>query len=305
MTLSNALDLIDTCASHTPVLMGVINVTPDSYYAGSRYPEVDSAVACAKAMTEQGAHILDIGAESTRPPQIYNANAPPKSFQVSVEEELRRITPVLEQVREAVSTPISVDTMKAEVARRAVELGASMINDVSGFRDPAMRDVAAETGVPICIMHMQGTPATMQVEPSYPNGVVDTILRFFDEQIAALIAAGVRERNICLDPGLCFGKTIAHNVEILKNMQKLRALGFPLLVGVSRKSILARLCSKPAPGSLAATLTMNTLLVQADADIIRVHDVEEHHDMVCVLRGVGAIPSHAGHIAELGVAEPV
>lgn len=293
MTQTRALDLQELCSLHNPVIMGIINATPDSYYVESRHPEAESAVACAKAMTAQGAHLLDIGAESTRPPQLYNAGSPPKSFQVSVEEELRRITPVLEQVHAAVSTPISVDTMKPEVALHAVALGASMINDVSGFRDPAMRDAAAETSVPICVMHMQGTPATMQVDPSYPDGVIDTILRFFDEQVGALTAAGVAERNICLDPGLCFGKTIAHNVEIIQNVQKLRALGFPLLMGVSRKSILAKLCDKPAPGSLAATLTMNTLLVQAGADIIRVHDVEEHHDMACILRGVGANPSHA------------
>ncbi|SCA63312.1 Dihydropteroate synthase [Chlamydiales bacterium SCGC AG-110-P3] len=270
--------------------MGVINVTPDSYFAGSRYPEADAAAACAQAMVKQGAHILDIGAESTRPPQIYSPDEPARSFQVSETEELERISEVIEQVCNAVIVPISVDTMKAKVARHAVSLGASMINDVNGFRDPEMRAVAAETDVSVCIMHMQGSPATMQKNPQYSNGVTDTILRFFDHQVTALIAAGVKERNICLDPGLCFGKTIENNVEILQNVQLFRSLGFPLLMGVSRKSVLATLCNKPAPGSLAATITMNTLLAKAGVEIIRIHDVEEHRDMVSVLRGIGAIP---------------
>jgi len=265
-----------------PKIMGVLNVTPDSFYDGGCYFGIDVAVAHAEQMVEEGADIIDIGGESTRPKQVYDSiSGKPKVCSVSLEEELRRVIPIIEVITKRFpEVPVSIDTVKAEVARQAVTAGASYINDISGFRDDAMRRVAVETGVKICVVHMLGTPDTMQESPHYPNGVVKTLIDWFEEQTKLLIREGIRREQIIIDPGIGFGKTVADNIEILQNLHKLRALGFPVLVGVSRKSFMMKILKKPSEELLSATLSINTLLSIQGVEILRVHDVAAHSDMM-------------------------
>lgn len=246
--------------------MGILNVTSDSCYDGGRYLQQEQAIGHGFKLYEDGADLLDIGGESTRP------GADP----VSEEEELRRVIPVIEGLRPHLPIPISIDTMKAAVAEQAVAAGASLINDVTGFADPAMRQVAANTGVYVCVVHMQGTPRTMQANPHYPEGVVVHLLNWFEERIDLLIHEGVKEENIILDPGIGFGKTVAHNIEILQNLAELQALGFPLLVGTSRKDFMRKITGRDRDELLPTTIAVNTLLMMEEVDILRVHDVLEH-----------------------------
>jgi len=260
--------------------MGVLNVTPDSFSDGGRYLRPDRALAHAQRMAEAGADLIDIGGESTRP------GAPP----VPLDEELRRVIPVIEKVAARCRLPISIDTSKAEVARRAIGAGAAMINDVTALRgDPAMAGVAARAGVPVVLMHMRGAPATMQRRPRY-RALMDDLARFFRERIAAAVAAGVDRRRIILDPGLGFGKTAAHNLEILRRLELLVRLGRPLLVGPSRKSFLGKLLDRPSGQSdhrrLEGTAAAVTAAVLHGAHVVRVHDVAE---MVRVVRVADAI----------------
>ena len=252
-------------------LMAILNVTPDSFYAESRAPTIKAAIVRGIAACDAGADILDIGGESTRP----------GSDAVSVEEELQRVIPVIEALRiERPNVPISIDTMKPEVAARAVEAGAALINDVSGFRDPAMREVAAESDAEVCVMHMLGMPKTMQKNPHYPEGMIPALIKYFEQQIELLTRAGVAENRIILDPGIGFGKSVEHNLEILQNLPQLRLVGFPVLLGVSRKSFMTKILNKPATELLFATVALNTLAVRAGIEIIRVHDVEAHRDVI-------------------------
>jgi dihydropteroate synthase len=256
--------------------MGVLNVTPDSFSDGGRYLRVDRALAHAEAMTEAGADLIDIGGESTRP------GAPA----VSLDDELRRVIPVIERVAARCRVPISIDTSKAEVARRAIEAGAAMINDVTALRgDPAMAGVAAQAGVPVVLMHMQGTPRTMQRRPRY-RALMDDLLRFFRERIAAAVAAGIDRRRIILDPGIGFGKTLAHNLEILRRLDIPARLGRPILVGPSRKSFLGKLTGEPVGQRLEGTAAAVTAAVLHGAQLVRVHDVAE---MARVVRVADAI----------------
>jgi dihydropteroate synthase len=265
-------------------VMGVLNVTPDSFSDGGRYLRPDRALAHAERMAEAGADLIDIGGESTRP------GAPP----VPVDEELRRVIPVIEKVAARCRLPISIDTSKAEVARRAIGAGAAMVNDVTALRgDPAMAGVVAQAGVPVVLMHMRGTPATMQRRPRY-RAVMEELLRFFRERIAAAVAAGIDRRRIMLDPGLGFGKTPAHNLEILRRLDLLARLNRPILIGPSRKSFLGKLIDRP-PGQspsqsdnrrLEGTAAAVTAAVLHGAHVVRVHDVAE---MVRVVRVVDAI----------------
>jgi dihydropteroate synthase len=251
-------------------LMGILNVTPDSSYDKGRFFDPKLAIARGIEIYQQGADFLDIGGESTRP------GAP----SVSEEEELARVIPVLKILKEQIPIPISIDTMKPKVAEAALQAGASLINDVSGFRDPAMRALAANNQVDICVMHMQGNPKTMQVNPIYMDGIIFSLLKWFDQQIHLLIQAGVKEKQIILDPGIGFGKTVADNVEIIHNIHKIKALGFPVLLGLSRKSFLGKIINKSYPDLLPASLAVNTVAILAQADILRVHDVAEHRDVI-------------------------
>lgn len=254
-------------------LMGILNVTPDSFYDGGRYVDREAALKRAFQMIQEGADLLDIGGESTRP----GAGA------VSDEEEIRRIIPVIREIRSTSPIPISIDTCKVRVAEAALDAGATLINDISGFRDPAMRRLAAEAGTDICVMHMQGSPQDMQVNPEYPDGLIPSLLNYFDHQIELLVEAGVDPRRIILDPGIGFGKTVADNLQIIHNLPLLKDRGFPVLLGVSRKSFLQRILSRPASEMLAGTIAINTLAVQAGVDFLRVHDVLPHRDMVILL----------------------
>lgn len=253
--------------------MGILNVTPDSFYPGSRQTSFENALSHALSMCDQGADIIDVGGESTRP------GAEP----VSVDEELQRVIPVIRALREKTAIDISIDTMKPDVALKAIEAGATFINDVTGFTNPEMQEIAASTGLPICVMHMQGTPKTMQLNPHYPDGVIAELEEWFESQINILIRAGIKESQIIIDPGIGFGKTVADNLEIIQNLPKIKAIGFPVLVALSRKSFMSKLLNKPPSELQSATLVMNTAAILAGADIIRVYDVREHKEAAILL----------------------
>jgi dihydropteroate synthase len=261
--------------------MGIVNVTPDSFSDGGLYMDAGAAVAHAVSLASEGAEILDVGGESTRP------GAEP----VSADEERRRVLPVLEGIAahdwgapgaEGRAAPqISIDTSKASVARAALAAGASLINDVSALRaDPQMAGVVADSGAECCLMHMLGEPRTMQQNPRYSD-VVDEVMAFLEERLAAAVSAGIREQLILLDPGIGFGKTVAHNLELLERLDELTALGRPLVVGTSRKSFLARIIAategQGAPDELArrlpGTIATNVLALERGASVFRVHDV--------------------------------
>lgn len=254
-------------------IMGILNATPDSFLEASRVETVEKAIALGRQMEREGADILDVGGESTRP------NATP----VSQEEELLRVIPVIKALKEEVQIPLSIDTYKPAVAEAALDAGASIINDISGFRDPAMRRLAAASGAPICLMHMQGIPQTMQQNPSYQEGIIPHLLAYFHAQVELLLQSGVNEKQIIVDPGIGFGKTVADNLQIIDNLALLKAMGFPVLVGLSRKAFMAKILQKPAAELLPATLAMNTVVVLAGIDILRVHDVAEHRDILNLL----------------------
>ncbi|MBA2369237.1 MAG: dihydropteroate synthase [Candidatus Protochlamydia sp.] len=254
--------------------MGILNVTPDSSFDQGRWFDFDLALQRGRQIFKEGADMIDIGGESTRP------GAPP----VPQEEELKRVIPVLQALKKEIPIPFSIDTMKPVVAAEALNAGATFINDVTGFADQEMRHLAAEAGVPICVMHMLETPATMQNAPVYPDGIIPFLLQWFSRRIDLLLAAGVKEGQIYLDPGIGFGKTVAHNVEIVQNLQSIKGLGFPVLIGLSRKSFLGKILQKTYPELLSASLVANTLAILAGVDIIRVHDVAEHRDALKVMQ---------------------
>ncbi len=255
-----------------PSVMGVINVTPDSFSDGGVHLDPGLAATAARRMIADGAALVDIGGESTRP----------GSEGVTVDEELRRVVPVLEQLAGAV--PVSIDTAKAEVAQRALDLGAVMVNDITAFRsDPALAEVCAENDTYVCLMHMQGEPRTMQIEPHYGD-VVSEVAAFLEERLAFAVSHGISEERICLDPGIGFGKTVGHNVELLRRLDAIVALGRPVLIGVSRKSSLGKLAGDAAAttGPLAASIAAALAAYERGASILRVHDVKEHVDALAV-----------------------
>jgi dihydropteroate synthase len=258
-----------------PSVMGVVNVTPDSFSDGGVNFDTDDAVATARRMVEEGAAIVDVGGESTRP----------GAGGVSADEELRRIEPVLERLE---GLPLSIDTSKAEVARRALALGAELVNDVTALRSDAdMAGVVADGGAYLCLMHMQGEPRTMQADPRYDD-VVDDVKAFLEERLAAAVAAGIAEEHICLDPGIGFGKTVEHNFELVRRLPELTALGRPVVVGFSRKSSLGKLLGDPTAttGSVAASVGAAVAAYERGATILRVHDVREHVEALTAARAV-------------------
>lgn len=262
------------------VVMGILNVTPDSFYDGGRYDQPEAAVQRALQMVEEGADILDIGGESTRP----------GSQPVSEEEELRRVMPVIEAVRQRVGVPLSIDTTKSRVAERALQVGACMVNDISGLGfDPRMAKVVAQYGAMCCIMHIQGTPQTMQQDPHYDD-VVRHISRYFEERLALAEQAGISREHIWLDPGIGFGKTVEHNIEILRRLRELTTFGLPLLVGTSRKSFIGKvLGGLPPEQRLEGTAATVAIAIMNGANAVRVHDVKE---MVRVARMTDAVLQH-------------
>ncbi|MCE5229400.1 dihydropteroate synthase [bacterium] len=250
--------------SRRVLVMGIVNVTPDSFSDGGKFFDIERAADHALELIAQGADILDIGGESTRP----------GSDAVSVEEELRRVVPVIERLAGKIQVPISIDTMKAEVARQAVAAGAQIINDVTALRgDPKMAGVAGETKAAVVLMHMIGTPKTMQQEPRYGD-VVTEVGEFLRERMQAAEAAGIERERIALDPGIGFGKTLEHNVELFRRMGELAALGRPLLIGPSRKAFLGKLLGGAPPEErLEGTIAAVVASICAGARIVRVHDV--------------------------------
>jgi dihydropteroate synthase len=248
-----------------PAVMGVVNVTPDSFSDGGVHLQATAAIAAGWRMIDDGAAIVDVGGESTRP----------GSEGVGLDEELRRVLPVLEGLHGA---PLSIDTAKAEVARRALELGAELVNDVTALRgDPEMAEVVAEADAYLCLMHMQGEPRTMQRNPTYED-VAAEVAAFLEERLRVAVDSGIAEDRICVDPGIGFGKTVEHNLELLRRLDALVALGRPVVVGFSRKSSLGRILGDPhaTTGPLAASIAAAVLAYERGATILRVHDVREH-----------------------------
>jgi dihydropteroate synthase len=252
-------------ASRRTVLMGIINVTPDSFYDGGKRLDPDRAVADGIDLVEAGAEVLDVGGESTRP------GAKP----VSLEEELQRVLPVIRGLRRNVSVPISIDTYKTEVARAALNEGADIVNDISALRfDPQMAVLVAAEKVPVILMHMQGTPRTMQADPCYSN-VLREVQDFLAAQVNFAVEAGVERANIIIDPGIGFGKTLDHNLTLLKGLPALAALGLPLLVGVSRKAFIGKILGLEPGERLEGSLAAAIAAVFGGAHIVRAHDVKE------------------------------
>ncbi len=246
-----------------PRLMGVVNVTPDSFSDGGRYLDSDAAIAHGRELVEQGAEILDVGGESTRP----------GAEEVGAEVERERVEPVVAGL--AGKATVSVDTSKAAVAEVALAAGASIVNDVTALQgDPGMAALCAEREAGLVLMHMQGDPRTMQVEPRYGD-VVDDVRAFLAERVEAAVAAGVAEERIWVDPGIGFGKTLEHNLELLRRLGELRELGRPLVVGTSRKSFIARIDDSPVEERLGGTIASSILAAVEGADVLRVHDVAE------------------------------
>ena len=254
-----------------PIVMGVLHVTPDSFSDGGRHASLEFALAHAEQMVEEGVDLIDIGGESSRP------GAPP----LPLEEELRRVMPVLYALRN-LDKPLSVDTYKPEVMREAIAAGADMINDINGFRAPGAIDAVRGSDCALCIMHMQQIPETMQADPQYGD-VLAEVIAFLEERVAAMTAAGIDRERLCVDPGFGFGKTLEHNIALMKGIGTIRErLGLPVLAGVSRKSMIGALTGKPVEQRMAGSLAGALAAVAHGARIVRVHDVAETVDALKV-----------------------
>ena len=262
-------------------VMGIVNVTPDSFSDGGDHASTDAAVAHALKLAEAGADLLDIGGESTRP----------GAQEVSLEEELRRVVPVIERLARQTGLPISVDTCKPEVMRAAVQAGAGMINDVCALRREGALDTAAALGVPVVLMHMLGEPRSMQEDPRYDD-VVAQVHRFLAERIFAAELAGIPKKHLVADPGFGFGKTTAHNLELLAGLERLAELGVPVLAGLSRKRSIGELTGRQVPAErVAGSVAAHLLAAQRGARIVRVHDVAATVDALKVWEAVAAVPA--------------
>jgi dihydropteroate synthase len=255
--------------------MGVLNVTPDSFSDGGEFTDIGAARRQAERMAQDGAAIIDVGGESTRPGAV----------EIGVQQELDRVIPVIEAIRDTVDLPISVDTSRAQVMQAAVAAGAAMINDVLALQGPGALQVAANLGVPVCLMHMQGRPRTMQNQPQYDD-VIREVRNFLRDRVAACLEAGVPAERIVIDPGFGFGKTRAHNVELLANLRQLLALGRPVLVGLSRKSTLGELTGQGVRNRLAASISAAVVAVMNGAQMVRAHDVRETMDALRIVSAV-------------------
>ncbi|MEZ8482284.1 dihydropteroate synthase [Vibrio splendidus] len=247
-----------------PHVMGILNVTPDSFSDGGKFNSLDNALLQAERMIQAGVSIIDIGGESTRP------GAP----DVSLEEELARVIPAIKAIRAKFDVWISIDTSKAEVMRQAVEAGADLINDVRALQEPGAIQAAAEANVPVCLMHMKGQPRTMQASPVYDDVLMD-VEAFLQERVEACEAVGISKEQLILDPGFGFGKTIEHNYHLLAHLEKFHTFGLPVLAGMSRKSMIFKLLDKAPANCMVASVTCATIAAMKGAQIIRVHDVED------------------------------
>jgi dihydropteroate synthase len=258
------------------IIMGVLNVTPDSFSNGGQFFDTDKAIKHGLKMAAEGAAIIDIGAESTRP------GAEP----VTINEQIKRVVPVIEALYKKIDVPISIDTNKSKVAKAALEAGAAIINDITALSDERMGELAAEQQVPVVLMHIQGTPATMQIEPKYEN-VVAEVLQFLLERAQRAEEFGVPKERIFIDPGIGFGKTLEHNLELLRNIGKFVATGYRVLVGTSRKSFIGKITGKEKPSErIFGTAASVALCVAAGVSIVRVHDTAEMNDVVKVAHAI-------------------
>ncbi|OOF02955.1 dihydropteroate synthase [Salinivibrio sp. MA440] len=256
----------------SPVVMGILNVTPDSFSDGGLFQQQSKAVERARQMLADGATIIDIGGESTRP----------GAADVAEQDEINRVVPVIKAIRERSDCWISIDTSKAAVMRAAVEAGANLINDVRALREPGALTAAADLQVPVCIMHMQGQPRTMQAAPDYTD-VIQDVIQFLNQRIDACLDAGVIRQNIILDPGYGFGKTLAHNYQLLAQLDHFHHFGLPILAGMSRKSMIYKALDKTPHDVLGGSIACATLAAVKGAQIIRVHDVKETADALKVV----------------------
>ena len=259
-------------------VMGVINTTPDSFSDGGKFDTTEKAFVHAQQLISQGVDILDVGGESTRP----------GSQQVDLQQELARTLPLIRAIREISDIPISIDTNKIAVMQAAVEAGATIINSIWALRLDDSLAAAAELNVPVCLMHMQGTPETMQANPVYDDVVVD-VMDFLSERIDAAIAAGITEDKIIIDPGFGFGKTLEHNLLLLESLPQFRQLGVRLLVGMSRKKMIGYILDKPVEQRLHGSVSAAVMAAMLGADIIRVHDVAETVDAIAMVKALGAL----------------
>jgi dihydropteroate synthase len=277
----------DLTFGRLPLLMGIVNVTPDSFSDGGKFFDPVLAVEHALCLVDEGADILDIGGESTRP----------YAEEVAIDEELRRVVPVLEALCGRIEVPVSIDTSKARIAEAALDLGAEIINDVTGLTgDPAMLALAVKSKAGVCAMHMQGTPQTMQDAPHYAD-VVAEIAGYLGERKAALLAAGVEPERICLDPGIGFGKTHQHNLTLMANCWRFHELGCPLLVGHSRKGFLAKVMGGSDRDRTAATAGSAISLAMQGVQVIRVHDVRAVKDALLAFAATGGLDGTAAELA--------
>lgn len=258
--------------------MGVINTTPDSFSDGGRFDTIDKAFAHARQLITKGADILDIGGESTRP----------GSQQVDLEQELARTIPLIKAIRQVSDISISIDTNKPGVMEAAVNAGATMINSIWALQLDDSLHAAADLAVPVCLMHMQGTPETMQQNPAYTN-VVGEVLDFLKARMDAALDAGIAQQHIIVDPGFGFGKTIEHNLLLLASLPVFRQLGVPVLVGLSRKAMIGKILDKPADERLYGSMSLAVMAAMLGADIVRVHDVAETLDAIAMVKALGEV----------------
>jgi len=255
-----------------PIVMGILNVTPDSFSDGGYFVQLDAATAQGKRMATEGAAIIDVGGESTRP----------KAVTVSVAEELHRVIPVITALATKLAIPISIDTTKPEVMQAAIKAGASFINDTNALRADGAVEMAKFLNVPVCLMHKQGEPSTMQQQPQYQNVVVE-VQQFLRDRVAVCQAAGIARNHLVIDPGFGFGKTFAHNLTLFRHLNSFKQLDVPLMVGISRKSMLGAITNKSVEQRLPASLAAAILAIQAGANILRVHDVAETVDAIKIV----------------------
>ena len=258
-----------------PHVMGIVNVTPDSFSDGGKFTSTDLAVEHALKLIEEGADILDVGGESTRPGAAI----------VSLDEELKRVIPVIEALSKACHVPISIDTYKPEVMRQAIAAGADIVNDIRALQEPNALEIVAQSNVGICLMHMQGTPQTMQLEPHYAD-VVSEVKQFLVGRVNAALAHGIKKNRILLDPGFGFGKTRAHNIALIQHLDELNIFGLPLLVGLSRKSVLGSIAGGNEGQRLYASIAASVISAMKGAKIIRVHDVKATVDALKVVTAI-------------------
>lgn len=267
-------------AQNRPLIMGVLNVTPDSFSDGGSFLNLSAALARAKQMVQEGADIIDIGGESSRPAKLYDGTKT-----VSVAEELQRVIPVIKALRQEITLPISIDTYKPEVMLAATEAGATIINDIYALRQPGALQAAAASQAAICLMHMQGEPSNMQNAPHYSD-ILQELKNFFTERIQACTAAGIAREQIILDPGFGFGKTVSHNLQLTKHLGELASFNLPILFGASRKSSIGAILDKPPSERLFGSIAAAVLAVANGAKIVRVHDIAATHDALKVAQAI-------------------